>query len=57
MACRDVERVHEARPNPIALFRERFTYGGRVLQTNAVLEQDAMPVGACRKGESLDVYA
>ena len=35
---------------------ERFAYGGRVVNTNAVFEQDAMPVGACRRGEYLDGY-
>ena len=34
--------------------QERFWYGGRVVKTNMVLEQDAMPVGACLKDEALD---
>ena len=54
-ACRDIDRLTEINkdggPWPT---QEKFTYGGRVVKTNSILEQDAMPVGACLKGETLD---
>ncbi len=54
MACRDIDVLKEYIRNPTWHQQERFTYGGRVVKTNAILDKDAMPVGACRQGESLD---
>eukprot|EP00398_MALV-I-01_sp_L67-1_P000699 gene699-605_t len=54
-ACRDILRVTEYKPDGGDWqAQERFTYGGRVVKMNMILEQDAMPVGACLKDEPLD---